>query len=478
MHRVLIIGAGMGGLAAAIRLAQRGCQVTVVDARDEPGGLAAGFEIEGFRFDAGPYILLDRLGLEWAFRQLAVDLEPLELKCVEEVYETDINGAPFTISASLDKTVDRIEKRWPGKGRLYRKFIYVMQARYARLQPLQCSNHPRLIDLLRSGAWRDIPYLLCSLKSVLASSRLPTPVAEALGIWTHVAGQTMATAPSPLALVPAVIHSIGAFYPKNGIGAIPQALFSTAQQAGVSFQFNTKVRHIRCTGGVARGVEITNGSFLEADAVISNVGLGTYQTLLDESARSALPVSVHQSLSNLPLQSPGVCAYLAVKGPIEPPYLRFQIHHEPDGCRLLVTPSVLDPTLIRDGWSPARLIAPLNHQRAEHGGESGQREFLARVLAEDWWRKLFTDVRVLATRIPMEWGSSYHLYRNSMNPVMTARFMRAGRLSHRSPWIRGLYLTGSGTHPGQWVSFCAISGVLTADCVLADLNRKYRPPIN
>jgi len=478
MHRVLIIGAGMGGLAAAIRLAKQGCHVTVIDARDEPGGLAAGFEIEGFRFDAGPYILLDRLGLEWAFRQLAVNLEPLELNRIEEVYQTDIDGVPLTISASLNKTVERIEKRWPGKGRLYRKFISVMQARYARLQPLQCSNHPRLIDLLRSGAWWDIPYLLSSLESVLKRSHLPAPIAETLGIWTHVAGQTMATAPSPLALVPAVIHSVGAFYPKQGIGAIPQALFSAAQQAGVSFQLKTKVRHIRCTDGIARGVEFNDGSLLEADAVISNVGLGTYQTLLDESARSALPVSVQQSLNNLPLQSPGVCAYLAVKGPIEPPYLRFQINNEPDDCRLLVAPSVLNPTLNRDGWSPARLIAPLNHQRAEHGGESGQRDFLARVLAEDWWRKLFTEVRVLATRIPMDWGSSYHLYQNSMNPVMTAQFMRAGRLAHRSPWIRGLYLTGSGTHPGQWVSFCAISGVLTADCVLVDLHKKHGPHIN
>jgi phytoene dehydrogenase-like protein len=56
-----------------------------------------------------------------------------------------------------------------------------------------------------------------------------------------------------------------------------------------------------------------------------------------------------------------------------------------------------------------------------------------------------------------------------MNPVMTARFMRSGRLAHRSPHLERLYLAGSSTHPGQWVSFCAISGVLAADRVLEDL---------
>ena len=55
-----------------------------------------------------------------------------------------------------------------------------------------------------------------------------------------------------------------------------------------------------------------------------------------------------------------------------------------------------------------------------------------------------------------------------MNPVMTARFMRAGRLAHRSPHARGLYLAGSSTHPGQWVSFCAVSGILAADLLHAD----------
>ena len=56
----------------------------------------------------------------------------------------------------------------------------------------------------------------------------------------------------------------------------------------------------------------------------------------------------------------------------------------------------------------------------------------------------------------------------SMNPVMTSGFMRAGRIAHRSPWVKGLYLAGSSTHPGQWVSFCAISGILAAGKICED----------
>lgn len=468
MPTVVIIGAGVGGLTAAIRLAQRGCRVTVVEARESAGGLAASWEIEGIRFDAGPYILLDRLGLEWAFRQVGIDPATLQLQRIDQVYETEVAGEPLRVSSSLDETAAGMERRWPGSGLLYRRFIAQMQARYHRLQPLQCSASPRIGELLRTGAWRDIPFLLRSLGSVFASSRLPAPVAAALGIWTHVAGQTLAKAPSPLGLVPAVIHSVGAYYPQGGIGAIPQRLFATAQSCGVEFRLGTKVRHIRCSGGTASGVELSAGELVAADAVISNTGLGTYLQMLDETGQNAIPRSTQRMLRRLPLQSPGVCAYLAVKGAISPPYLRFRIHDEPDGCRLLVTPGVLDSAVTRDGWFPARLIAPLSHQRAEAGGEPEQHAFLQRVLTEPWWRAHFAEVRVLATRIPQQWGGTYHLFHNSMNPVMTAQFMRAGRLAHRSPWIRRLYLTGSATHPGQWVSFCAISGVLTADRVLED----------
>jgi phytoene dehydrogenase-like protein len=247
---VVIIGAGMGGLTAAIRLAHRGCRVTVLEARGQPGGLAANVVFDGFPFDAGPYVLLDRPGLEWAFRQLEMELtEKIQLNRIPDVYMIDAEHGPsVSVFDSLDRTADEIDRCWPGSGDRYRTFIERMQSAY-----------------------------------------------------------------------------------------------------------------------------------------------------------------------------------------------------------------------------PARLIAPMQYHRAEQGGEAAQLVFLNNVLEETWWRQQFDNVRILATRIPLDWGSTFHLFRSSMNPVMTARFMRAGRLAHRSPWIRGLYLTGSATHPGQWVSFCAVSGVLAANQLLKDL---------
>jgi phytoene dehydrogenase-like protein len=118
-RRVVIIGAGMGGLTAAIRLARRGFSVRVIEARTESGGLASRFETQGFVFDAGRYILLDRLGLEWAFRSVGIELsERLALRRIEEVYEVQIGGEDTRVRffADLQRTAAEMERNWVGSG--------------------------------------------------------------------------------------------------------------------------------------------------------------------------------------------------------------------------------------------------------------------------------------------------------------------------------------------------------------------------
>lgn len=460
MKQVVIVGAGMGGLAAALRLARAGHRVRMLEARPVAGGLAGGFEAGGLRFDAGPYVLLDRPGLHWAFETLAVGMPALHR--VEHVYDVTTHAAPIEIHADVERTAAGLERVWPGSGARYRALVASVAATYRRLRPMLFCPRPGPLTLLRNGGWREIPFLLRSLDAVLGAARLPSQVVDALAIWTHVAGQQRRAAPSPMAFVAALIHDPGAFVPAGGIDAVPRALAAAATEAGVEIEYATRVTEIRCDGGVARGVETASGRFHAADAVVSNAnGVGTYLGLVRPT-----PAPVRAALERLPLQSPGVCAYLGARRWPGGAYLRFRLDADA-GCRLLVHGGAVEPPT--DGWWPVRLIAPLDHARAQALGRGGQHEVLERLLEEAWWREGLGDVRVIARRVPAEWGEEYHLHRDSMNPVMTARLMRSGRLAHRSPYVRRLYLAGSATHPGQWVSFCAISGILAADLVCADL---------
>jgi phytoene desaturase len=464
---IIIIGAGMGGLTAALRLAQQGLPVRVMEARPEAGGLASAFASDGFVFDAGPYILLDRPGLEWAFHSLGLELsDHLTLRRIDDVYVVHSTQAgDVHFYADEKRTAAGIDAEWPGSGKQYERFVAEMRDVHQRLSPLLHVSRPGPASLFRNRALTRVPFLLKSLETILARANLPQPVVDAIAIWTQIAGQPMDEAPSPMAFVPALIHSVGPFYPVEGIGSITSVLAQVATNAGVEFQYDTSVRSIRCERGRVTGVETNHGEFVPADAVISNYnGIGTYLELLSDT-----PATAREKLDKLPLQSPGACAYLAVRGDIKPPYLRFQLPGNGELCRLFVTPTVVVPELETNGWVPARLISPMKHEVAQRMSIAEQREYLDRLLEESWWREGLNNIRVLATRVPAEWGTQYNLYKNSMNPVMTAGFMRAGRLAHKSPYARGLYLAGSSTHPGQWVSFCAISGILAANELLNDI---------
>lgn len=210
---------------------------------------------------------------------------------------------------------------------------------------------------------------------------------------------------------------------------------------------------------------------LPATAVISDAsGIGTYINLVWDGPKPDDKLEKQKAeLQKLPLQSPGTCAYLAVRGRQPPYYIRFKLRGA--GCTAFVQPGLLAPELAQNGWFPARLISPLAHTEAEALGPEGQRELIDQQLAEPWWQEGISEYKVLHRRTTFEWGRDYNLYRDSMNPVMTSRLMLKGRLAHRSPTVKGLYLTGSSTHPGQWVSFCAIAGVLAADCLAHDYPR-------
>ena len=141
--RVIIVGAGMGGLAAALRLAQRGFRVCVLEARASAGGLASGFEKDGFAFDAGPYILLDRNGLEWAFNELGLDLaSSVALRKIEDVYEVTSESASVHFHSDIEETAASFERQWKGSGKQYKSFVESSLSVYERLRPLLHVSHP------------------------------------------------------------------------------------------------------------------------------------------------------------------------------------------------------------------------------------------------------------------------------------------------------------------------------------------------
>jgi phytoene dehydrogenase-like protein len=471
---VLVIGAGVGGLAAAIALAQRGVDVEVLEGSPRTGGLAGPVALPGpdgadAVVDGGPYVLLDPLGLRAACAALGIDDDALDLRRIDDllVCEGD-DGPPVHLWHDLDRTVEDIESHEPGQGLRYRAFVDAMRAVYAALAPLQRRSRPSPWSLVRAGAVRHAPFLLRSLGAVARRAQLSPALTRAVGIWTHVAGQSLATAPSILALVGAIVHGTGAYVPRGGLWRIPQLLEQRARAAGVRVRTHARVARIDVDDGVVRGVTLAHGEHLPATRVVSNAaGVATLSTLLAASPHAA-------RVRALPLQGPGVAAFGTMAAGDDDAddgaYLRFAIR--PDAllpCLAVVRPHKAGVDVaVPPGRLHVRVVAPVAHAQAQQRSLAEQEALLSRVVDDPWVRARAPGLRVHTSLVPRRYGERTLLHDDSMNPVMTARFMRQGRLPHRLDRPRGLYLVGSATHPGQWVSFCMISGVLGAGALLQD----------
>ena len=455
----VVIGGGISGLAAALILAKQGRAVTVVEARECVGGLASTLHLGDFSFDVGPYILLDLPGLAWAFEQMAIALDStLDLHPLDPVYAVHSPGdEPVTIHRSLDETAEQFESRWPGSGMQYRRFVSQTARMYKALAPLRFTSKPTPWGAFSRGGLSALFFLSSSLAQVLRRYQLPPAVERAVGIWTHIAGQDLKHAPSPLAFVPALVHEVGAYYPTGGLGSIAEVLGRELKRVGGVVRTGASVAQITLRGTRVDQVVLADGTTMTPSSVIATNGVcGVYDQLIDWQ----MPARLARFIRALPLQSPGVGAYMTGRRKNPAGYLSFELRDRI--CTAVVQPGIYAESHPADR-EPFRVVRPLRH-----GTDVDPKQTLEEMLQCPLVHHHFDDARLLHSLNPASWREEFKLYRGGMNPAMTPAFMRRGRFPHRCPYIDGLYFAGSSTHPGQWVSFCCISGVLAAHALLQD----------
>lgn len=450
MH-IVVVGAGAGGLATAITLRGSGHTVQLLEASPRHGGLAAGVTFDGIPFDGGPYVLLDHPGLHWLFERLGSHVEDhLELIPIPHPWQVQWDdGRQLNVYHDIDRTVDGFEAHSSGAGIRYRRFVRQMSSMYQRLAPLQRQHRPKPWHMLTPNRLPALPFMLRPLDAHLRATGLPKDILDTLAIWTCISGQSFATAPAVMSLVPAIVHTYGAWVVRGGMRRIVDTLHSMALECGVDVQCNRPVQRILTKHGRVLGVD-THSGVIKADAVVGNAAaLSVLFELMDK------PIPAHQKRwKTLPLQSPGIGIYLTADAH-DVPFTTFM--RSDDHCAARVVPGVVDP----EQGQQIRLVAPIQHGTPQ----DETLQHLQHLSTQSWWQQGLDKIKIRGTRTPACFGSAATLYQDSMNPVMTQSFMRRGRIPHRIPEIEGLFLAGSATHPGQWVTFCAISGVLAAEAL-------------
>nr|MDQ3323844.1 NAD(P)/FAD-dependent oxidoreductase [Acidobacteriota bacterium] len=273
--KVIVIGAGLGGLSAAIRLAKSGFSVRVLEKNETIGGKVNTIEASGYKFDTGASLLTMRHVLEdlfeFADKKIEDYLEIVPCEPICRYFWSD--GATFDASTDLQKTESEIEKLEPNDVENFRRFLADARRKYeisektflARsLNDLPGFLRPKYLkDLVAISSLRTLD---AHVKSYFESAKLR----QLFNRFATYNGSSPYRTPATFALVSYVEFGMGAWYAKGGMYEIPKALEKLARESGVEIETNRAVEEIEIERGKAVGVRLKTGETLKSDFVVAN----------------------------------------------------------------------------------------------------------------------------------------------------------------------------------------------------------------
>jgi phytoene desaturase len=492
LKRVVVIGAGFGGLALAIRLQSAGIDTTVVEKRDKPGGRGYYWVKDGFTFDAGPTVITDPDCLEqlWALsgRKLADDVTLMPVMPFYRLSWPD--GTSFDYSnddAQLNREIAKLD---PDDVAGYAKFLEysatVYREGYVKLGTVAFLDFKSMVTaapaLVKAQAWR-------SVYSMVSSFVKNEKLREALSFHALLVGGN----PMKTSAIYALIHKLekdgGVWFAKGGTNALIRGMVTHFERLGGVLRLNDAVAEIETQGDKVTGVRTESGWRTDTDAVASNADIvHSYRDLMPSNSRaqratrSLLRKKYSPSLFvvhfGIKGTWPGIPHHNILFGPRYAGLLKDIYDHgvlSEDFSLYLHHPTVTDPEMAPEGCSTFYALAPVPHVGRFPGDWDGHvGEALKERILDEIERRLIPDIRSrIMTEFhyaPTDFGRDLNAHLGSafsLEPLLTqSAFFR---VHNRDDAIPNLYFVGAGTHPGAGIPGVVGSAKATAALMLEDM---------
>ena len=493
MNKTVVIGAGFGGLALAIRLQAAGIPTLLLEQRDKPGGRAYVYEDQGFTFDAGPTVITDPTAIEELFtlagKRMAdyVDLLPVTpfyRLCWE-------SGQVFDYDNDQARLEEQIRRFNPRDVEGYRRFLAYSQAVFKEGY-LKLGTVPFLSfrDMVRAGpqlarlqAWRSVYGMVSSF---IEDERLR----EAFSFHSLLVGGNPFATSSIYTLIHALEREWGVWFARGGTGALVQGLVRLFEDLGGTLELNAEVTRLEARGNEIGAVQLADGRRIEVAAVASNADVvHTYEKLLGHhpvgASRAASLKRKRMSNSlfvlyfglnhhHSQLAHHTVCFGPRYKALIDDIFNRDTLSE--DFSLYLHAPCVTDPSLAPPGCGSYYVLAPVPHLGTAdldwdvEGPRLRDRIFA--YLEQHYMPGLRDQLVTQRMFTPFDFRDqlgAHHGSAFSVEPIL--RQSAWFRPHNRDSRIPNLYLVGAGTHPGAGIPGVIGSAKATAGLMLEALAR-------
>src|SRR5690606_31717672 len=271
--RIVVIGAGPGGLASAMLLAAAGFEVTVVEREAKVGGRTSTIEQDGFRFDRGPTFFLFPEVLERIFEMCGRNLhDEVELRRLDPNYRLEFEaGGTFDASSDLERMKAAVASLCPDDAASVERYLADNRRKFERFRPILESAFSRHADVLKLPIFELLPLLRpwASVDADLARHFRDPRVRLAFSFQSKYLGMSPFRCPSLFTILSFLEYEHGVFHPVGGCGAVCDAMAALAQELGVELELGNAVDRIAVRDGRVREVATAAGS-RPADAVVVN----------------------------------------------------------------------------------------------------------------------------------------------------------------------------------------------------------------
>lgn len=489
-RQAIVIGAGFGGLALAIRLQSAGYATTLLEKRDKPGGRAYVYEDGGFVFDAGPTVITDPTCLEELFQLSGRKLSDyVELIPVNPFYQLRWeDGFVFDYANDQEELDRQISDCSPMDVAGYKRFLAysaeLLEEGYVKLGHVPFPDFRSMVrvapQLLRLQSYR-------SVYSKVAEFIKDEHLRQAFSFHSLLVGGNPFVTSAIYALIHALERKWGVWFARGGTGALVRnGLVRLFEDLGGCIRVNTPVKRIETVDGRVSGVSTLDGTFFPASVVASNADvMHTYGSLLAEEPRARTTtrslkrkrysMSLFVIYFGLKRQHPELKHHIVMFGKRYRELIReiFNGPNLPDDFSLyLHAPSVTDPSLAPEGCSTYYVLSPVPHLGAANidwkvEGPKYRDRILA-YLEEQILPDLRSDLVKCRIVTPEDFRDDLNAHLGSafsLEPILTqSAYFRAHNADKQ---IEGLYLVGAGTHPGAGIPGVIGSAKATAGIIIA-----------
>jgi len=491
--KVVIIGAGIGGIATAAFLAKKGFSVEVYEKNANPGGRCSQMVQEGHRFDLGATILLMPSLYREVFAALGLDMDKeLETTSLEPVYKIFYgDGSDFPYTRIEEQMKAQLEAIEPGSYIQYKKYVKEGYDFFNRSMNgllnrnfysiFQFINLKNLILLIRLKTWiRHTDYV----KRFFKDDRLQ----KAFTFQNIYVGQNPFRQPAFFSMLSSAEVIEGALFPKGGMHRIVETLLRTAIDNGAKFYYKKEVERIVTEGNRATGIQLKHGKRVEADYVIANADLPyIYNELLPDSAAADRLKKKEYS-----------CSAMVFHWGVDKIYPQLEHHsiflNEPykEGMRIIFdekslsanpsfyvhAPTRTDATAAPENQDTMSVIIPVgrvdeNHKQDWQSLKKSARESVIRRLKEAGLTDIEEHIKFEICYLPTTWESYCNVVHGSVFGSLSHTIFQMGyfRPHNRHDKYKNLYFAGGSTHPGNGVPLVLLSAKLTCERIIKAANK-------